>query len=948
MAHGTSGSEPSGAAVARRLGQGRAVWLCGGWGSGKSTLLTETVEALNAAGGWLPLLIDLGDANGAERLAERLVSALAEHDPSAAAVAVPTHEWMAWLDAGPGVAEQAAVDAACRERFGVSLIDARRRLGPDELARLLAEHVAARGLALPAVRSAAERLAEVADHCLQTIGRRPVVLLDEADPGAAADLLEVLTALLVDLPELYGQAWWLVAASVSPAPAELVDRLDCINLTSAAGEPTDDALEVICRAQAERVTGPALEAQRADLLRESLAPLVGPCTLVWENVVYRGEVRLADSPDVAWSEPLPADVAFQLIVMTRRCPLPPAWPGDPRIAILRPGPPAGERRQRLARALALETLARSLPDADLRAAAAANWLAERPVAGAEWLADFENGTLMAQPPVAGNWRDTLANIAPTLWAAALLRPRLAQCHSERACWVQSDLLEEPLGDLQLAAMHRALAGVDRADRAPRRALGLAEGTEPAGFKELRRRLVAQGGSLAVPDLLAELTAPPHGLTPELVRLYLLAFVQRGEPATRMELIGPGGEPAWLSAGDLLGRDLSALDLGCVRRLVRSDARSWPDLLAYAQVLLPDLTDDQSPAALSASRARLRAALIELRQQVRWVARQFDQLAQALERPLPSEVEATLGRLTRLATADSAEAFGERLGDLYRFDLDAWSQERRQLEGWHLLADQVEQVAAFRAWLRGLRLPPQHPLEGDLLTLNAQIDPSRLLSQPHLVRGLLAQAAQFRRQYAAAYAAAHAAYHDRVSQLAGQAQAARRTLDALGRLNAIEALGPPQRVAPGLDALLHQLEVCRHEPDLTHRAVCPWCEWPMDQPAPAAELDELTRDVDAAFAVRSRRLRELLTAEIIAQAGDDRLEALHQVLGLQSAATLPEVLTPETVDLLRACLPSGGPGLLSRLRAAWPTVGPDEIDAAVADFRRLLSEAVAEAGRAELG
>ncbi|MBI5831897.1 MAG: hypothetical protein HZB16_06210 [Armatimonadetes bacterium] len=947
MEHGTTSPGPTGAAVVRRLALGRAVWLCGGWGSGKSELLADTAEALLADDGWLPLVVDLSDANGPHRLVERLVAALAEHDPSAASVAVPTHEWMAWLDAGPGVSEQVAVDAACRDRFGLPLLEARRRLGPDELARLLAEHAAARGLALPALRPAAERLAEVADHCLQMAGRRPVVLLDDADPGSASDLLEVLTALLVDLPEAYGQTWWLVAAAASPAPSELVDRLECLNLPSAPTEPTDDPLATICAAQAERVTVPALEDLRTDLLRESLAPLAGACTVVWENVLYRGEVRIADAPDTAWGEPLPADLAFLLIIMTRRGPLPASWPGDPRIAILRPGAPSGERRARLARALALETLARSLPDADLRAAAAARWPASRPVPDGEWLSDYTEGTLTAQPPLAGNWRETLAAAAPHLWAAALLRPRLAQCHTQRSLWIHSELLEEPLAEAQLAAMHRSLAGLERGDRAPRRALCLAQGSEPAGFAELRRRLAAQGGSLPVPDLLAELTAPPHGLTPDLVRLYLLAFVQRGEPATRLELVGPSGDLAWLSAADLPGQNWSTLDLKCVRRLARSDARSWPDLLAFARVLVPELTADQSPAALSEARARLREALAELRQQVRWVARSFDQLAQALDRPLPDEVEATLQRLARLATADSVESFGERLGDLYRFDLAVWRRVRQQLEGWRQLADQVDQVASFRAWLRDLRLPPQHPLEGDLLALTAQIDPARLLAQPHLARGLLAQAAQFRRQYAAVYGAAHAAHRDRLSHLAGQADAARRTRDAVARLNAIQALGPPLSIAPGLDELARRLTVCRREPDLTHRAVCPWCEWPMDEPAPAAELDALTREVEAGFGTRSRRLRELLTAEIIAQAGDDRLEALHQVLGMQSAATLPEVLTPETIDLLRACLPSGEPGLLARLRDAWPTVGAEEVEAAVAEFRRLLAEATAERGRVEL-
>jgi hypothetical protein len=1010
-------------ALALVLAGGGSLWLRGGPGRGKTRLLDSLAALLAADEQWLTLRLELTEERAPDRLIERLTAALAAVAPEAEAIATPAHEWMAWLDAGPGAAERPALEALCAQRLGLSLADARRRQGPEALVGLLAEHVAAGGLPRPAMRGAAETLAALYDHLIAPAGRRVALLLDDVDAGTCPDCLEVLTALADELPRAYGQVWSVVVTSICEPPAALAGKLahrrlpplppaeelelpvpvtpeawellgrllagshrpvprvrqivwelasgravDALRLAAspslrewlrpflpelaamgaeaataaleslvAAGEPATPGVALF-RAWTQRAQAlgfaELLVARRASLRRAAEA-VAGAGELVWENLPYAGETLVADDLDPAWGQPLGGELGWRCLLLTRSRLLPPNWPGDARTVLLMPGTATASEREALATELAFAAVAEQHGPAALRAtAAAAATIAAGRVRGP--LMAYAAGQVVAQPPAAGNWLETLAEVPPHLWPAALLRPRLALVHTERGRWLDSGRLEMPLTAEQANSAVTALrAGL----RHPiLEALRLAPGDEPPGFADLRRRLAVAGGAIPVGELAAELCGPPHGLTPELARLYLLAFVLRGEPPTRLEVVGPDGLLTALRPAELAAVEI---DWRAARRLLRADARAWEEIAPFARVWVAGLPDDANPATRAAARHAVRETLAAQRPVALWLGRQLAYLAQSLGRPLPDETGELLRRWQRLVAAETAEAFGQALADQFEFDLPTWTRAVAQIEGWRRLADLTDELVALHAWLVEARTPSQHPLEADLTAMRAQLSLDRLLAQPHLARGLMAQADQLQRQYAAVYEAAHRDYHGRLARLRTVAAGARQMREALRRLNSLEALGPPLEAGAELDELEPRLEVCRATPELRHRPVCPWCGWRPDRELPQAAVESVRREVEAAFEARGRRLRELLTAEIVAQSGDDRLAALHQVLVLQSAAALPEALTPETVELLRACLPSAArPEVLAELRRRFPTVAAGDVEAVVAALRELLAAATA--------
>lgn len=790
------------------------------------------------------------------------------------------------------------------------------RVAPEALelvCRLVAGHPAPQTLAVAALR-------EVADdgvvYAAADLAASPTLAawLGRLTPTSPAVLLSALRGGAVPAAERVGYALW-----------EAVSE-------RAAG-----------------VTWAELLALRADRLRDAARALTGSPVLVWEQLGYRGEVLAARRPDRTWAGPLPADCAFRLVLLDSPACLPASWPGDARTVVVVPGLPATDERAGLRVALALGQVAEQHPEPAVRAAARGRLARlELPPPAAAWLA----GHAVARPGVPDQWREPLVDAPVQLWPGHLFRPRLAALHTRRGEWLDPERLDSPLLPEQAGALWPLVATDSVPDAAPAAtqlaALRLAGGPPPA-FTEWRARLARLGGELSIPALLAEFSAPPWGLTPELIKLYLVAFARHAPARVEVEVSDLSAGPRLMDPEQLATLPFDALRPGQLRRLVHTEARRWEELLPFAQALVPDLGAGDSAAAISAGRSRLRAELAALATTVANVGRDLRHLAGSLQRPLPPDVVTALEALEQVAAASGAEAFARRLDDLYEFDLEAWRRALGRFAGWRLLGSQAEALVALHQWQAEVRLPVQHPLEGDQLALRSQFDLGRLTAQPHLARVLLAQAEHFKRQYAEYYRQAHRAHHAELARLAAVAEQLATTSAALGRLNRLASLGPPEPLGAALDAFGPLLEVCRAEPDLSWRAVCPYCRWHADQPAPVAALEELRAGLSAAFQRRSGRLRALLSDEIVAGAGDQRLAALQQVLVLQQAAALPEVLTDETVALLAACLGEVGErlDLSAALADRFEEVGAEQVPAALAALEEVLRAATADGRRVRL-
>lgn len=809
------------------------------------------------------------------------------------------------------------------------------------LAELLRASVAPVALAVMTIReavAAAERLPLEATDLLAAGTLR--AWLRDALPASWAGL--VAAGPVEESPAVSLAAWPLLEAAagrgpgVAPgsvgAPAAAQARLTDDPAASPRLDERELRLFRARAARAGRVTPVDLEALR----RARLARLVDslPRRLVWENLTYVGEVTYAEAPTRALLAPLPPHTAFRLVLLPT-APTGAVRLGDTRIVLLAPAPVDAAEREELFAEAGVRAVAAEDPDDEIRTAAA-EWLAARAEGHQRrLLAALAAGWSLAEPPLEATARAALADAPPAAVPGLLFRQRFAKLFTARGQWFDGEALAGPPSPEELALVWDELtAGVPGGALCA--ALRLRGDAEPPGLGELRRRVTEVGGVLPAPVALAELTGPPHGLTPELAKLYLLVAVLRGEPRLELEVGELAARPAVYDRERIGQLRFADLRVDQLLRLRRVDAPTWDEIRPFAAALI-----DTSGATAPEQRERLLVALEELATEVAQVSRDLAYLAERLGSRPPAAVVADLQRLGKVAATPSAEAFATSASTLFGGAAE-WERAVAALRGWRSLGPWVDELVSLAAWLAELRLPADHPFAADVLGLSAQLRLDRLLESPHLARGLLAQARHFTRQYATAYRAAHAEHHRRVSALRREAEALLPAVEALVRLNGLEALGPPdgEGLGEAVAALLAELAPCTVTPEPAQRPTCPSCGWRWGDAPPTERLAELAAAVTAALTTRSRRLRALLTAELLERHASDRLEALHQVLQLQQAAALPEVLTPETVELLRDCLLEARPAtVLAALRAAWPTVHRTDLPAVLADFERLLRAAL---------
>ncbi len=667
--------------------------------------------------------------------------------------------------------------------------------------------------------------------------------------------------------------------------------------------------------------------------------------VVWENVCYRGETIAADVFDARYGEPLPAEVAFRLVLLTQPQTVPASALLDERVVVLTPAPLTTTERvfwRSYAWHAAVADDAQALPA--LRQLAA-DWLArQEPAALHRAARAVAQGQATAQPALPDSWPETVSRVPPQHWAASLIRSRWQRSITARTRWVASDLLDEPLGDEQLAAVWDEVRE-GAADACPaRHALGLAPQQEPAGFDDLRRMLLAGGGSVSLPDALVHLCAPPHGLTCDLARLFVLAFVVRSDPPSLLEVLEPGLGPGFAEAGAVRQWSWSAARSQQLLRLVRAGARPWSELLGFAQVVVGELAegDGRSP---DEQFELLRAGLRHLGADARQVSEALRDLAERFDEPLPTDAALALARFARVGECSEPAEFDRLLLNLGAAEQTSWASAIEAFRRWQRVAAQAPKLASLHDFVRGARLSPQHRLDGELAVLHAKLRLDRLLNSPNVIAGLLADGAALRRQYATVYAAAHRDHHARLAELHRRWHQLRATLVALARLDRLPQLGVPVaarllRRADEIEPLLRPCRVIQPPPELPS---CPSCGWKIGDPPTSRPLDDLQLDTTEASTQRGQKLHDLLGADPRHVAAGALADLLSALLGPQTTA-LPELLTDATVALLAAHLPPtpASLGVLTQLRERWTWVGPDDVEAAVADFESLLRAALAQA------
>jgi hypothetical protein len=237
----------------------------------------------------------------------------------------------------------------------------------------------------------------------------------------------------------------------------------------------------------------------------------------------------------------------------------------------------------------------------------------------------------------------------------------------------------------------------------------------------------------------------------------------------------------------------------------------------------------------------------------------------------------------------------------------------------------------------------------------QLSPAALFVEPHRFDGMRATFEYFRKRFAAAYREHHRCYWDGCARLLQQIEESEATVRALLRLNTISQIGKPV----GLNALAQYQDVrsalagCPLDealPDsLQNAPACPMCGLILAAEPPDAAARDVSRRLERALRQQQQRLSSATIRQILTQQKGERIEQFLQVVQASDLRGLAHVLDDELIAFLRELLsapPPRGTSLLENLLRAYPEVSEESLEAAVAEFRRLLAQELAAQRRSD--
>ena len=228
--------------------------------------------------------------------------------------------------------------------------------------------------------------------------------------------------------------------------------------------------------------------------------------------------------------------------------------------------------------------------------------------------------------------------------------------------------------------------------------------------------------------------------------------------------------------------------------------------------------------------------------------------------------------------------------------------------YELIADTVTSIPRMRAMREylaatGLRASPDMDgsresrtaaLENECELLAVMLGPRVLTSAPRNLDALEARFQKFKWTYVHCYLSAHEVRREQMEHLALILNDAKRYIEALGRLNKIVLLGPPEgeELAARVAELATRIVRCELPgsvaPETTPR--CSSCGFILGSVGPSSELDDvmerLRRGLSIKLAALSQRMIERLIRE---HDRDDRLEGFLKITQASQTDALVRVL-----------------------------------------------------------
>ncbi len=495
-------------------------------------------------------------------------------------------------------------------------------------------------------------------------------------------------------------------------------------------------------------------------------------------------------------------------------------------------------------------------------------------------------------------------------------------------------LQEPA--TAIAGMARMVREVLGAHKDPERLVYPCDIFEPSQVRHAIEQRLGADGRAAMRNALAAALAMPKASrqrAEHIVRTLAMAYLCEPAPALELEQLwarlpvasgaskSASGAAALEELRELAQRSAGAIVVTPVGAAFAPARESRPAIEAFNRALAllklfePGLTEVQTSTELNTAMARLAAAMSDLIEEAREVSAVLNRFALVCRSALEPEVARTINDCVDLAEKGGRDLLEHGADETYLRRAQSVVGAYRELAA---AAASVPGLLAMKDYLQQTRLEPeafdpQSPGPFGALATERRLLEAELGARAPYSRAREALEGRFEKfkwAYVDNYRNAHEQWRAAMEKASALATDIDRSLQALGRLNSIAALGEPLgadllgQARPACDAI----KVCRlNGPyNASAAALCPQCGYVLGTPAPAPALAELLEQTRRALREKFTALSRGAIARLIRKY--DRAHRLDGFLKITQAAqteALAAVLDDQLTAYLARLLKEGG-------------------------------------------
>jgi hypothetical protein len=464
------------------------------------------------------------------------------------------------------------------------------------------------------------------------------------------------------------------------------------------------------------------------------------------------------------------------------------------------------------------------------------------------------------------------------------------------------------------------------------------------FEIISKRLEEKNGAIILSTLIKDLTGPPFGIPTHILAAQLLLFVRyRSQPSPVEIELNPIHKISTIKGDRLASNRITRSNVKEIvwqngieeyfNTLFEVKGPDWNTLVPYAQIFLEEAKSAVQPNEIDRQTDSFLAHLKEEYTSLTSAISGLRALERTLEQNISEADDQAFSDTIDLLKSEDLESFSDKLKDMtedvtalkYIFD------RAQKLK--HLSQHAAELIQQYEV-IRKLDLGNHVDLAADRDILLARFSIQSLTTSSNASKSLLTECEKYLQKIDSVRKVHVKRMNEELQELIKKLRSAESFVKSLELLNKLEMLGLPagQDLPDRIRNLIHLVTNELDRISMRHEELSYF--------PPSKEIDSVINETKLLLEKRLAILRSELERVVQSENVSDELTKLIKLIQVGSIEEFGRKLTPSLTDAIRKVLEKSNTitmegRVFDQLSQKFPTVGIDDIDNVVSEFRKLL-------------